>query len=131
MRPRRAAEQKGDLSVPERSKRSLSSTREKQSPKLSKTVCRPTGAADMDCMHLLISGNVPDNYLGEKLVLPKVKLQEKLLTPRDPELNTNIFKHRVVKRTTVTSIKRTTIANSRVIRPKVANRCEMKDMLGI
>jgi hypothetical protein len=137
----------------ERGKRSLSNSRGKQSPRLSKAVCRPKGESVVDetsssilspspllsSNRELKSSNSPSQQtfpaitlipeqdsvmeenlqpLGKKLVLPKLRLREKV--HKELDADTNIFKHRMIKRTTVTSIKRTTVLNSRVIRRKTS-----------
>jgi hypothetical protein len=137
----------------ERGKRCLSSSREKQSSRLSKAICRPKGESVVDetsssilspspfpsgKMELKFSNSslqqtfptialIPEQdamteesfeSLGKKLVLPKLRLREKL--HKDLDTGTNIFKHRMVKRTTITSIKRTTVLNSKVIRRKTS-----------
>lgn len=135
----------------ERGKRPLSNTREKQSPHLSKAVCRGESVVEETSSNILspspfLFGNqelklsdpalqqnfpaitlIPEQDsvmekslqpLGKKLVLPKLRLREKV--HRESDTGTNIFKHRMMKRTTVTSIKRTTVLNSKVIRRKTS-----------
>lgn len=144
---------KVDCITKERGKRSLSSSREKQSPRLSKAICRPKGES---LIEKTSSGNLsPSRFpssklepkfsnsslqqtfssialipeqdsmlegsfepLGKKVILPKLRLREKL--HKDLDTGTNIFKHRMIKRTTITSIKRTTVLNSKVIRRKTS-----------
>jgi hypothetical protein len=137
----------------ERGKRCLSSSREKQSPRLSKAICRPKG----DSVVKETSSNIlsplpfpssklelkfPNSSLqetfpaialipeqdvkmeesfqpvGNKVVLPKLRLREKV--HKDLDTGTNIFKHRVIRRTTISSIKRTTFVNSKIIRRKTS-----------
>lgn len=137
----------------ERGKRSLSNSREKQSSRLSKAICRPKGESvveetssnilsaspflstnqELKFSNSSLQQNFPaitlipeqDSVmekslqpLGKKLVLPKLRLREKV--HKELDTGTNIFKHRVMKRTTVTSIKRTTVLNSKVIRRKTS-----------
>ena len=129
------------MSLKERGKRSLSSSREKQSPRLSKAICRPKGETMSEevlspilsstseiKMDSSLQGSLPVNEVdataedvlepvGKKVSLPKLRLREKTLH-KDLDTGTNIFKHRMVKRTTITSIKRTTVLNSKVVRRK-------------
>lgn len=137
------------LVLKERGKRSLSNTREKQSPRLSKAICRGESVVEETPTNVLspspvLSSNqelkfsdsslqqnfpsitlIPEQDsvmekglqpLDKKLVLPKLRLREKV--HKESDTGTNIFKHRMMKRTTVTSIKRTTVLNSKVIRRK-------------
>jgi hypothetical protein len=141
------------MMLKERGKRSLSNSREKQSPRLSKAICRPKGetgvketSSDILPESPPLSSNQEPEFsnsslqptfpaitlipeqdpvveeslqpLGKKLVLPKLRLREKAL--KELDAGTNIFKQRMIKRTTVTSIKRTTVLNSKVIRRKTS-----------
>jgi hypothetical protein len=139
--------------IKERSKRPLSSSREKQSPHLSKAICRPRGESvvektssgslsqspfESSKLEVKLSNSslqqtfssiapVPEQDamlkggfepLGKKVILPKLRLRERL--HKDLDTGTNIFKHRMMKRTTNASIKRTTVLNSKVIRKKTS-----------
>lgn len=139
------------IMLKERGKRSLSNSREKQSPRLSKAVCRGESVVEETSSNILSSSpflssnqelkfsdsSLQQNFpaitlipeqdsvvekslqpLGKKLVLPKLRLREKV--HKESDTGTNIFKHRMMKRTTVTSIKRTTVLNSKVIRRKTS-----------
>ena len=126
----------------DRAKRSLSCSRDKQSPRLPKAVCRPKGEtmaeeistpllsckSEVKIIHSPLQETLPVKEIdlaavevlepmGKKVTLPKLRLREKNLH-KDLDTGTNIFKHRMVKRTTITSIKRTTILNSKVVRRK-------------
>ncbi|PSN49835.1 Dual specificity protein phosphatase CDC14A [Blattella germanica] len=130
----------------ERGKRALSSSREKQSPRLSKAVCRLKGnavAEEASSPSPFPSSKSEPNFtssslqqiclvaepkaeeslepVGKKVTLPKLRLREKIMH-KDLDTGTNIFKHRMVKRTTITSIKRTTVLNSKVIRRKTLDK---------
>ena len=142
----------------ERGKRCLSSSREKQSPRVSKAICRPKGdsVAKETSSDILSPSPIPSIKLelkfsnsslqetfpsisliheqdvmmeesfrpvGKKVVLPKLRLREKM--PKDLDTDNNIFKHRMIRRTTISSIKRTTLINSKIIRRKT---CIEKDI---
>ena len=146
------------ITLKERGKRCLSSSREKQSPRVSKAICRPKGdsvvketSSDIMSPSPIPSSNLELKFsnsslqetfpsislipeqdvmleesfrpMGKKVVLPKLRLREKM--HKDLDTGTNIFKHRMVRRTTISSIKRTTVVNSKTIRRKT---CLDKDI---
>jgi hypothetical protein len=144
--------------IKERGKRCLSSSREKQSPRVSKAICRPKGDSVVKetSSDILSPSPIPSSKLelkfsnsslqetfpsiqlipeqdvmmeesfrpvGKKVVLPKLRLRETM--HKDLDTGTNIFKHRMLRRTTISSIKRTTLVNSKIIRRKT---CIEKDI---
>jgi hypothetical protein len=146
---------KDDRSIlKERGKRCLSSSREKQSPRLSKAICRPKGDSVVKetSSNNLSPSPLPSSKfsnsslqktfpsislipeqdammeesfqpVSNKVVLPKLRLREKM--HKDLDTGTNIFKQKMVRRTTISSIKRTTVVNSKIIRRKT---CLEKDL---